>query len=698
MMPNRAIPIFVRGLLLVLAALGCFSNLLFSSPAIAQGPENTLVVVNEESQDSLAIAHKYVALRDIPSCNVVYLRGVTNMKDHKFGEESTLSWKFEKEILNPILNTIKERGLEKQIDCIAYSAGFPTRVNFNNPELKTYLKQTNQKYQLKLHAPWASVTSLTYFHRNAFSKRPDFLELDANHFANPRGMSALANPFTGKDAADFDSALQSMNVADYDQAIEKLIVLGSVHRQQVPVLYNLAKCFAAKRERKKSLTLLQEMKDLGFSSKSVLEKDKGLSNIRSLPGFQDITKRMEDLPDRATPTRSFSSRNYWAKNGWPSGDAEQGDRYILSSVLAVTGKNRSTLKASLDRLESSLAADGSFPEGNVYFADHKDVRSKCRRSQFPFAVAELKSLGRKASIGPHIYPIGDQRVIGASLGSPTPKWARSKSSFLPGAICDNLTSAGASWTSLVQTKLTEFLDAGATGACGTVYEPYAIAPKFPSARWHAHYARGSTLAESYYQSVASPFQLLLVGDPLCCPFGKFPQFEIKGLEQDSVVKEDFKLQIEAAADSPKVRHYEMYYDGVYVSKVSKAREFKVETEAMNDGYHEMRIVAVADTPVANRRTQRLEFVVDQKGEHVALSAASTKIRLGQSLELTIESSFQGSVQIRQNSRAIATVASGKSKSVPAAKLGQGKCQLQAVVVRENGTFVRSLPLDIEVLP
>ena len=108
---------------------------------------------------------------------------------------------------------------------------------------------------------------------------------------------------------------------------------------------------------------------------------------------------MENLPDGLTTTRSFSGQNYWAKNGWANGTQDQGERYLLSSLLAVTGKNQSTLKASLDRLKSSVAADGTAPKGNVYFADHNDPRSRTRKNQFSFAAVELKSLGRSASIG-----------------------------------------------------------------------------------------------------------------------------------------------------------------------------------------------------------------------------------------------------------------------------------------------------------
>jgi len=583
----------------------------------AQGPENVLLVVNAESQDSRAIANRYVELRDIPTSNVVYLKGVSNLKGHKFGEESTLSWKFKKEILQPILKAIKDRGLENQIDCIAYSAGFPTRVNFNNPELKTYLEQTGQKYNLMLHAPWASITSLTYFHRNAFSKNPDFLRLDANRYANPHRMKVLANPFTGGNAQKFDLGVKQTSEKNYVNATATFVDLRKEHPKQLSVIYALARSFAFSGETDKAIMTLGHAKEVGFAYGSLLLRDAAFLGMHSEPRFVELVSDMEDLPDGLHATRSFSGRSYWGKNGWANGNADQGERYMLSSVLAVIGENGSTLQASLDRLESSAAADGTFPDGNVYFADHKDVRSKCRRGQFPFAVAELKTLGIRASIGPDLYPVNDSRVIGASLGSPSMDWSKSKSSFLPGAICDNLTSGGADFKGR-QVHLTKFLDAGAAGASGTVYEPYALQAKFPTARWHAHYARGCTLAESYYQSVSGPSQLLLVGDPLCCPYGEFPKFDVEGIDNGDTFNGDFEFEIEEDSSSAKIDRFEVFFDGVYLDKLKDFGNVPVETDAIKAGRHELRVVAVAASPVGNKSSKKFRFTISRRGRQSSL--------------------------------------------------------------------------------
>jgi len=216
----------------------CLASVLCGLVSMAQSPESTLVVVNKESPDSLAIANRYIQLRNISAVNVVYLRGITTSKRH--GSESSTSKAFQQEILNPILKAMRVRGIEDQIDCITYSAGFPTRI-FIRPEVNRYLKTEGKKYSIQFHAPWASITSLTYFCRNAFSDSPSFLELDANRFAGPRSFNISENPFVGDDARQFREAIRSMKSGDDSSAIKNLLGLARKHPRQMAVVYALGR-------------------------------------------------------------------------------------------------------------------------------------------------------------------------------------------------------------------------------------------------------------------------------------------------------------------------------------------------------------------------------------------------------------------------------------------------------------------------
>jgi hypothetical protein len=68
--------------------------------------------------------------------------------------------------------------------------------------------------------------------------------------------------------------------------------------------------------------------------------------------------------------------------------------------------------------------------------------------------------------------------------------------------------------------LLAFINANASGSYGTVVEPCNYLEKFPAPQNYFYQARGFSLAECYYQSVANPYQGLVVGEPLSAPFAR----------------------------------------------------------------------------------------------------------------------------------------------------------------------------------
>ena len=83
-----------------------------------------------------------------------------------------------------------------------------------------------------------------------------------------------------------------------------------------------------------------------------------------------------------------------------------------------------------------------------------------------------------------------------------------------------------------------------------------------------HYARGCTLAEAFYQSVWSPYQLLIVGDPLCRPWADIPRVSAKGVEAGVTVRG--RLTLEPSAVLPgggEVASFQLFCDGVRIGGV-----------------------------------------------------------------------------------------------------------------------------------
>ena len=198
-------------------------------------------------------------------------------------------------------------------------------------------------------------------------------------------------------------------------------------------------------------------------------------------------------------------------------------------VLGVTSGRGNTLDEVLAYLRRSAAADNTHPPGTIYYVQNGDVRSKVRQAGFPDAVRQLKALGVAAQILEGTVPQNKPDVQGAMLGVADFHWKESGSKILPGAICEHFTSFGGVMSSGgSQTPLSEWLRYGAAATCGTVTEPYSIAQKFPAPALQVHYARGCTAAEAFYQSVTCPYQLLIVGDPLCRPWANVPEITVAG--------------------------------------------------------------------------------------------------------------------------------------------------------------------------
>lgn len=106
----------------------------------------------------------------------------------------------------------------------------------------------------------------------------------------------------------------------------------------------------------------------------------------------------------------------------------------------------------------------------------------------------------------------------AGLSTGLAQFALGNDVFARGAVADSLTSYGGMlFENTGQTTLLACLDAGATGSYGTVGEPCNYPEKFPHPMVFFAQARGFSLAEAYYQSLQSPYQGLIVGEPLSAP-------------------------------------------------------------------------------------------------------------------------------------------------------------------------------------
>lgn len=400
------------------------------------------------------------------------------------------------------------------------------------------------------------------------------------------------------------------------------------------------------------------------------------------------------------PTHAFRSWYGWGPNGEL---LEAGGRqYLLSMMLGVTIGRGNSVSEVLRYLRRSAGADGTHPSGVIYFARNNDVRSSTRAPAFDAAVAALEKLKVRAEVITQQTPQGRRDVMGAMLGTPKFSWEESQSSILPGAICEHLTSNGGVMRDTGgQTPLSELLRHGAAAASGTVTEPQAIQDKFPFPFMHVHYARGATAAEAFYQSVYGPFQLLIVGEPLCRPWAWIPQVTVKDLKAGDTLQGTVEIEPQASSDGQRTAdRFELFVDGQRRNQCGVGETLRLDTTRYGDGHHELRIVAIEAGPLESQGRLVLPVTFNNQNRLARLFGVSESI-VGWTDTLKLKAECEGAskIVVLRGSRTLGTIAGEKGElAVAMQPLGLGPVRLHAVAVVGEGTtgLVTSAPLEFEI--
>ncbi|MGI9429092.1 MAG: TIGR03790 family protein, partial [Bythopirellula sp.] len=554
------------------------------------GPENVFLLVNSNSEDSLAVANHYIAVRKIPPTNVFHL-------PYSGGNTSALGRRFRSRILLPAWEEIERRKLTSQIDYLVYSCDFPYQVDFKR-------EFPNEKFPPQL-APRGSLTGLTYLHAFVKEKRKEVVSLNTNSY--------------------------------------------------------------------------------------FIEPAHGM-----------------------TISRAFRSQYRWNPGGARAG--AQGLAYTISSMLGVTSERGNTVTEIIHSLRSAQAADGTKPAGTVYFMKHGGPRSKPRHNLFGEAASGLRRAGVNASVLEGKFPKHKLRIIGLTCGTPFADVGTSGCRFLPGAFCDNLTSYGGFFgkRKIVidpktgkkrrqQVNVAEFIRYGATAASGTVFEPYSIRQKFPLPSVHVHYANGCSIGEAFYQSVSGPYQQLLVGDPLCQPWAEIPIVRTSDLANGSLIRGTIEINPEVEAEKNPIKEFQLYVDGVRNQACRPTEKFRLDTTLLEDGHHELRIVARDGTPIETQGRLILDVTVKNGRDAVALSLKDersspikpNKLSLATKvLHLDVHCTTKEQVEVYCNSLKLGDLPTGTGTvNIPIEKLGAGP-----VVLFARSKHLRSQPLRLTIGP
>ena len=672
----------------------------------------TVLVVNGASENSRTIANHYANWRGIPARNVIVLTDVP-------ATESITVDTFRTKILQPLLQEIDRRQLGSHIRCIAYSADFPTAIEIEK-DLAAIEKRP------VFITPVGSLNGLTYLYSLVLQQTPQYVSLDANFYGRRAASHFFSNPFPtnkSKRWEDINALVQQQKHLDAANAYDKILLEMP---NQFPTAYLAAQHYALAGKQDQAFDSLTAAVDAGWCFREEAEANKAFEEMKKLPQWQTVFKPVVEFPFDHQPSAGFEAKAFWGPNGIPSSVPEEGIRYMLSTVLAVTRGQGTTLEEALAALRRSVYADFTSPQGTFYFTSTSDIRTKTRLPAFDLTIQSLKRLGFRAEIIQSQLPQAKQDCLGVMLGTPDFDWNASGTQLQAGAIAENLTSLGGIMTpGPGQTKLSALIRAGAAASSGTVTEPYAIQAKFPHPMIHSHYAEGATLAEAFYMSVTGPYQLLIVGDPLCQPFNRPPRFEVEGLQVDQTVADVLKLKLtpklsaslsqvssgkvdgKVASDSQiaptekleqshgssastdsktEIQRIQILIDGRLVQESSFAENISLDLSRLQSGYHEMSLIATDASWLQREWELRVPFYSSIEKDEIVVQSADVVSRDGEEFwEVQVRANRADSIELQLWGESLGKV-EGTEGVIQVRKkgLGFGPISLQPVaVIGEN---------------
>ncbi|MCG3125440.1 MAG: hypothetical protein CHACPFDD_00262 [Phycisphaerae bacterium] len=680
-----------------------------ASPALAGlSPESVAVVVNGDSWASLAVANEYARLRHIPPENFIILTGLSAF-------DSTDVEHFRAEVLVPVFAALDQRGLTPQIDCITYSLDVPCSVAVSSDMAGKPFPQ--------IITPVASANGLTYLHEWVRRKDPDYLRLDINRYCRRTLPLVAGEPLSAEERGEYQRGMKLYDEKKYDEAAAVIRSLTRVPRADPTLLYNLACCLALGGKADDAMTALRDAVAHGWRNHGQTSSDPDLASLVKRDDFQTLVAGMKAAQIEVQPTRGFRASYGWSDAGEPAagGNTASGDpRYMLSTMLGVTSGRANSVAEVLECLRRSAAADGAAPRGTVYFMKNGDVRSTTRDWAFPFAMEQLRKLGVACVIEDGVLPASHADVAGAVVGIANFRWADCKSTILPGAICEHLTSCGGMMGERDgQTPCTDLIRVGAAGTSGAVTEPFALQEKFPSAFMHLHYARGSTLAEAFYQSLYGPYQLLIIGDPLCRPWGREAPISVPSISRGATpplvrastsrpaqtpaatLRGRVELRPTAGDEAQAVAEFALFVDGRRMAGAAAGSPLVFDTTALQDGQHTLAIVARFGDALESCARFEQVIHVGNTGRAVHVTAAPpASVAYGERTTLEVECPGAEAVDVLHLGRVVASIDQAQGTiSIDTKKLGTGPVTLQPVArYARQASRVRGPYVALEVTP
>lgn len=656
------------------------------------GPENVAVVVNADSRASQAIANEYIALRRIPFTNVVHL---TELPKSRTVDVQA----FRAQILLPVLECLYRRGVLEQIDCMTYSAGFPTVINVEKDLSATTATKEGTP-------PFASITGLTYFYPFVLARRPVYLKQDVNFYRRRPAQPAPSTPQPAAKLETYQRGLQLLEAKQWKAALNVLRPLAAQFKSNATIQYDLACCLARLDRRQEALTALDNAVQAGWSDRKHAADDPSLNPVKHLSRFHVLAEKMDEnrsQPFTVQPTTAFSAQYQWNARGEKT--ASPGMRYMLASVLGLTAGGPHGVKETTKALRRNATADATQPKGTVYFINSADESAVKTSSALVSAVTALEKTRLSGRILRGELPNQSGEIAGMLITDPGFDGEEQLStSILPGAICEqSFEVSGERERGTPPTVPHKLIRCGAAGVCCPLAAWEAGERRRPHPFIHVHYAHGCTLAEAFYQAVSRPHQALLLGDPLCQPWAKPLRIRLEHPQPNEDISGTLTVKprvLGGPVAARRLDHYELFVDGQEKRSNEKDR-FTLDTQCLAGGWHELRLVAVSQGPSETKSHVVLPITVTDEFGGIELEFVGdfhTPIRWGQSITVRATMKLKATIKVSCYGRQLGTISGPQGTlRIDSRQLGSGPVSLQAST-KVAGKPTYSKPLRLRVTP
>ena len=155
-----------------------------------------------------------------------------------------------------------------------------------------------------------------------------------------------------------------------------------------------------------------------------------------------------------------------------------------------------------------------------------------------------------------------------------------------------------------------------------------------------------------------------------------------------------------APDRPIVQ-LELWVDGELLAYAQPDQPFTWDTQSMDDGFHELRLVAQEAGPIETRSYARFGVILTNSGHRLELDSQQQRVRYGETITVSGAAVGGREAAIWQGNRKLASVPVKDGSwrlQIDSQMLGVGPVSLGVRVTFGDNTVVRSAPLKIDITP